>query len=156
MGIAVVLAILLTRAGYLPAIPQYLADQLTAGPWAGIPERRFTGIEIRFPNETLERDKSSAAMNELLEDLATSRSKAASLGSYTAVLEMQEERNGRLTDPKIVDIKFRRNPFSVYLHWRSNSQVSWSPSTQADTASGPSIASMICTTVMAAAGPFSV
>ena len=122
LGIAVTLGLCLTRIGYSPAMPQYVADKRTADPWSGIAEHRSTGIEIRLRNQTSEKNESSAAMTGLLRDLAASRSKAASLGSYTAVLEMQEERNGRLTDPKIIDIKFRPNPFSVYMYWRSNSQ----------------------------------
>ena len=54
--------------------------------------------------------------------LATAKSQAHELSSYTAILEMQEEVNGNLRAMDSIQFKLRQQPFSVYMRWTSNGQ----------------------------------
>ena len=49
--------------------------------------------------------------------LATAKSRARELTSYTAILEMREEVRGKLRDTEIIQVKLRQEPFSVYMRW---------------------------------------
>jgi len=66
--------------------------------------------------------KNKAAFEEFQVDLAKAQIKAASLTSYTAILEMQEEVSGRLRSSDKIRIKVRHVPFSVYMHWTESGQ----------------------------------
>jgi hypothetical protein len=66
--------------------------------------------------------KNKAAFEQFHADLAKAKVIAASLTSYTAVLEMQEEVSGRLRPSSRIQIKVRHVPFSVYMHWTENGQ----------------------------------
>lgn len=61
-------------------------------------------------------------VTQLLADIAAARSSAAELSSYTAVLEMQEEVDNTLRPLDRIQIKVRREPFSVYMHWDDTGQ----------------------------------
>jgi len=54
--------------------------------------------------------------------LSIASAEAEKLNGYTAILEMQEEINGALRSTDKIDTKFRREPFSVYMHWDGNDQ----------------------------------
>lgn len=54
--------------------------------------------------------------------LATARSRARELTSYTAILEMQEEVNGSLRAMDSIQFKLRQQPFSVYMRWTDTNQ----------------------------------
>ena len=54
--------------------------------------------------------------------LATAKSRARELTSYTAILEMREEVRGMLRDTEIIQVKLRQEPFSVYMRWNDNGQ----------------------------------
>jgi hypothetical protein len=61
-------------------------------------------------------------LSQLIQDIERARERSESLSCYTAVLEMEEEIGGRLRDPEVVDLRFRSNPFSVYMTWRDSTQ----------------------------------
>ena len=61
-------------------------------------------------------------ITRMLADLAAARSRAAELSSYTAVLEMQEEVDNTLRPLDRIQIKIRREPFSVYMRWNETEQ----------------------------------
>lgn len=42
----------------------------------------------------------------------------AEVTDYTALFVKQERIDGKLSEPHYIDLKFRREPFSVYLRWR--------------------------------------
>jgi hypothetical protein len=61
-------------------------------------------------------EDSTDVFNAMRADLANAFAKASALTSYTAIMEMQEEVNGSLRPLDRIQIKIRRQPFSV---WRS-------------------------------------
>lgn len=122
LGISLVLGLIVTRSGVIPGVARERNDAATPGAHAMVFAERTAGIKPSPVDDSLQASESAAALNELLQDLETARTTAASLDSYSAILEMQEVLNDKLSEPEMVDIKFRMNPFSVYMHWRSNSQ----------------------------------
>jgi hypothetical protein len=67
--------------------------------------------------ETPNPSNSTEDFRSMRADLAEARLKAASMNTYTAVLEMQEEVNGTLRPLDSIRIKVRQQPFSVYMRW---------------------------------------
>ncbi len=65
---------------------------------------------------------SAETFRKMHADLATAQEKAASLTSYVATLDMQEEVNGRLRPMNRIHVKLRQQPFSVYMRWTDNDQ----------------------------------
>lgn len=65
---------------------------------------------------------STETFRKMRTDLATAQEKAASLTSYVATLDMQEEVNGRLRPMNRIHVKVRQQPFSVYMRWTDNEQ----------------------------------
>ena len=92
---------------------------------AALPSEATVAISP-LPASTLGPDLASASSTDvvgrMLADLAIARSSAATLGSYTATLEMQEEVGDTLRPLDRVQIKVRRQPFSVYMHWSDTGQ----------------------------------
>lgn len=72
--------------------------------------------------ETLTPANNREILERMHADLATAQAKAASLASYTATLEMQEEVNGSLRPLDSIQIKIRQEPFSVYMRWNESTQ----------------------------------
>lgn len=89
-----------------------------------------TSALTALPNKTrvnslpqVERQSSSDLnFNELQSRLTVALTNAARLHSYTTVLEIQEEVNDTLRPAATVDVKIRREPFSVYMRWQDNGQ----------------------------------
>lgn len=67
-------------------------------------------------------DDSTDVFNEMRAHLSSAQAKAAALTSYTAIMEMQEEVDGRLRPLDLIQIKIRRQPFSVYMRWNESEQ----------------------------------
>lgn len=74
------------------------------------------------PGRELASASSTDVVGRMLADLAVARASAATLGSYTATLEMQEEVGDTLRPLDRIQIKVRRQPFSVYMHWSDTGQ----------------------------------
>ena len=64
----------------------------------------------------------TGVITRMLADLVVARSRAAELTCYTAVLEMQEEVDNTLRPLDRIQIKVRREPFSVYMRWNDTEQ----------------------------------
>jgi len=62
------------------------------------------------------------AVESLKEYLVRSLHEMEKIPAYTAVLEQQVQKRGRLLDPDWIDLKLRRSPFSVYLKWQDDGQ----------------------------------
>lgn len=86
--------------------------------------------DVKNAKESVEAVATSRAAAELMDlefiefnrRLCIASDEAEKLGGYTAILEMQEEINGELRSTDTIGTKFRRQPFSVYMHWNGNDQ----------------------------------
>ena len=70
----------------------------------------------------IDADTSNRNFRQLHVDLATARLKAGELTGYTAVLEIQEERDEQLKPSDRVLVKIRHEPFSIYMRWNESGQ----------------------------------
>lgn len=61
-------------------------------------------------------------IDRLIQSLKRSLAEIEKHSGYTAVLEQQVQKNGRVLDPETIELKLRRSPFSVYLRWQSDGQ----------------------------------
>ena len=89
-------------------------------------ESTASTTEVVFPSATQTTrsnlSDSTHVFSEMQADLAIAQTKAAALTSYTAIMEMQEEVNGNLRPLDRIQIKIRRQPFSVYMRWSESDQ----------------------------------
>lgn len=83
-----------------------------------IPSETQTGR----PLPPIDQESNAQTFRQLTLDLASARVKSRDLASYTAVLEIQEERDEQLKPVDQVLVKIRRQPFSVYMRWNDSGQ----------------------------------
>jgi hypothetical protein len=76
----------------------------------------------RAPKQTTAEATAQPLLTQLIQDIEQARQRSESLRCYTAVLEMEEEIGGTLRDPEVVEMRFRSQPFSVYMTWRDSTQ----------------------------------
>jgi hypothetical protein len=62
------------------------------------------------------------SIDHLIQRLKKSLGEIETYSGYTAVLEQQVQKNGRVLDPEMIELKLRRSPFSVYLRWQNDGQ----------------------------------
>jgi len=80
-------------------------------------------VESSRPTTTpADAESNTAIFKQLHLDLAKARLNAAELAGYSAVLEIQEERDEQLKPSDRVLVKIRHQPFSVYLRWNESGQ----------------------------------
>jgi len=65
---------------------------------------------------------SSATISALTDHLIRSIQAMEKIPAYSATLEQQVQKRGRVLDADWIDIKIRRSPFSVYLKWHGDNQ----------------------------------
>jgi len=63
-----------------------------------------------------------ASVAKLMESLTRSLEVIEKIPAYTAILEQQVQKRGRVLDTDFIDLKLRRSPFSVYLKWHDDAQ----------------------------------
>jgi len=76
--------------------------------------------EIGYPS--LNASSVKAKFSDFQLRLTTAEAKAAEYQSYTAMLELQEDVRGNLQGRENINVKFRREPFSVYMRWEDKDQ----------------------------------
>jgi hypothetical protein len=90
---------------------------------AEAPEKKgVTGPQDQTKLATAPAIAEKPILRQLMQDVERAMERSASLNSYTAVLELEEEIGGKLRDPEVVDLRFRSDPFSVYMTWRNSTQ----------------------------------
>lgn len=116
IGVSVFAGLLASLNNSLPQAD----SQDAAAPTALCSQVEEDTVRLSALSETGDEPDSVAVFTDMRAALAIAKSRAHELTSYTAILEMQEEVNGRLREMNNIQFKFRQEPFSVYMRWTAN------------------------------------